>query len=99
MSFSGPDRIGTTAFYQIQKGVMETVALFNPTEQNLDFNCPNCKDIKWHSGQVPIAKRIFKLKVVTISPTAFYTVATLSSVGILLAIAFLVFNLHFRKLK
>ncbi|XP_043068677.1 gamma-aminobutyric acid type B receptor subunit 2 [Drosophila bipectinata] len=99
VSFSGPDRVGTTAFYQIQRGMLEPVALYYPATDALDFRCPRCRPVKWHSGQVPIAKRVFKLRVATIAPLAFYTVATLSSVGIALAIAFLAFNLHFRKLK
>lgn len=48
---------------------------------------------------MPIAKRIFKVRVATIAPLAFYTIATLASVGIAMALAFLAFNLHFRKLK
>lgn len=48
---------------------------------------------------MPIAKRIFKLRVVTIAPYAFYTITSFASVGITLSIAFLAFNLHFRKLK
>ncbi|KAH8279557.1 hypothetical protein KR018_000824 [Drosophila ironensis] len=99
VSFSGPDRVGTTAFYQIQRGMLEPVALYYPATDALDFRCPRCRPVKWHSGQVPIAKRVFKLRVATIAPLAFYTIATLSSVGIALAIAFLAFNLHFRKLK
>ncbi|XP_068141556.1 gamma-aminobutyric acid type B receptor subunit 2 [Drosophila tropicalis] len=99
VSFSGPDRVGTTAFYQIQRGMLEPIALYYPATDSLDFHCPRCRPVKWHSGQVPIAKRVFKLRVATIAPLAFYTIATLSSVGIALAIAFLAFNLHFRKLK
>ncbi|KAL7742417.1 hypothetical protein ACLKA6_019048 [Drosophila palustris] len=99
VSFSGPDRVGTTAFYQIQRGMLEPIALYYPATDALDFRCPRCRAVKWHSGQVPIAKRVFKLRVATIAPLAFYTIATLSSVGIALAIAFLAFNLHFRKLK
>ncbi|XP_022221544.2 gamma-aminobutyric acid type B receptor subunit 1 [Drosophila obscura] len=99
VSFSGPDRVGTTAFYQIQRGMLEPIALYYPASDALDFRCPRCRPVKWHSGQVPIAKRVFKLRVATIAPLAFYTIATLSSVGIALAIAFLAFNLHFRKLK
>ncbi|KAH8360942.1 hypothetical protein KR093_000535, partial [Drosophila rubida] len=99
VSFSGPDRVGTTAFYQIQRGMLEPIALYYPATDALDFRCPRCRPVKWHSGQVPIAKRVFKLRVATIAPLAFYTIATLSSVGIALAIAFLAFNLHFRKLK
>ncbi|ALC37925.1 GABA-B-R3 [Drosophila busckii] len=99
VSFSGPDRVGTTAFYQIQRGLLEPIALYYPASDALDFRCPRCRPVKWHSGQVPIAKRVFKMRVATIAPLAFYTIATLSSVGIALAIAFLAFNLHFRKLK
>ncbi|EDW13069.2 gamma-aminobutyric acid type B receptor subunit 2 [Drosophila mojavensis] len=99
VSFSGPDRVGTTAFYQIQRGLLEPIALYYPATDALDFRCPRCRPVKWHSGQVPIAKRVFKMRVATIAPLAFYTIATLSSVGIALAIAFLAFNLHFRKLK
>ncbi|XP_046801157.1 uncharacterized protein LOC111683175 [Lucilia cuprina] len=99
VSFSGPDRIGTTAFYQIQNGQLEPIALYYPAANALDFQCPHCKHVKWHGGQVPIAKRVFKVRVVTIAPLAFYTIATLASVGIAMALAFLAFNLHFRKLK
>ncbi|XP_030383827.1 gamma-aminobutyric acid type B receptor subunit 1 [Scaptodrosophila lebanonensis] len=99
VSFSGPDRVGITAFYQIQRGMLEPIALYYPATDALDFRCPRCRPVKWHSGQVPIAKRVFKLRVATIAPLAFYTIATLSSVGVALAIAFLAFNLHFRKLK
>ncbi|TMW45938.1 hypothetical protein DOY81_008982 [Sarcophaga bullata] len=99
VSFSGPDRIGTTAFYQIQNGRLEPIALYYPAANALDFHCPHCKNVKWHGGQVPIAKRVFKVRVATIAPLAFYTIATLSSVGIAMALAFLAFNLHFRKLK
>lgn len=99
VSFSGSDRIGTSAFYQVQSGHLCSISLYYPAEQHLDFTCPNCCTVKWQSGQVPIAKRIFKLRVATIAPTAFYTITSLSSVGIAIAIGFLVFNLHFRKLK
>ncbi|CAD6998932.1 unnamed protein product [Ceratitis capitata] len=99
VSFSGPDRIGTTAFYQIQNGTLALVALYYPAAGTLDFHCPHCRSVRWHTGQVPIAKRIFKMRVATIATSAFYTVATLSVVGIVLAIAFLAFTLHFRKMK
>lgn len=65
----------------------------------MDFACPQCMDIKWQSGHVPIAKRIFKLRVATIAPIAFFTITFLAVIGIVLALSFLAFNLHFRKLK
>lgn len=100
VSFSGADRIGTSVFLQIQRGRLQPVALFHPAGNvQLDFNCTDCRRIKWQSGQVPIAKRIFKLRVVTIAPIAFYSMTSIASVGITLSIAFLAFNLHFRKLK
>lgn len=99
MSFNGADRIGTSAFYQVQKSKIVHISLYYPETQHLDFNCPQCVTINWHKGQIPIAKRILKLRVATISPIAFYTITALASVGILLTIGFLAFNLHFRKLK
>lgn len=99
VSFKGADRVGTSLFLQIQHGHLQPVALFHPSEYNLDFNCPKCTRIKWKRGQVPIAKRVFKLRVATIAPYAFYTITSFASVGITLSISFLAFNLHFRKLK
>nr|XP_036231694.1 uncharacterized protein LOC106623734 [Bactrocera oleae] len=99
VSFSGPDRIGTTAFYQIQNGTLALIALYYPAASRLDFHCPHCCSVRWHSGQVPIARRIFKMRVATIATSAFYTIATLSVIGIILALAFLAFTLHFRKMK
>lgn len=99
MSFKGADRVGTSIFLQIQHGKLQPIALFHPSMVQLDFKCPECRIIHWKSGQVPIAKRIFKLRVATIAPYAFYTITSIASVGITLSIAFLAFNLHFRKLK
>lgn len=97
--FSGADRIGISVFSQVQDGLLKSIALYYPSRLKLDFECPKCVPIKWKSGQVPIAKRIFKLRVATIAPVAFFTITTLAAVGIILSIAFLAFNLHFRKLK
>lgn len=99
VSFDGADRIGTSAFYQVQKSNIVHISLYYPETQYLDFYCPQCVEIKWHKGQIPISKRILKLRVATIAPIAFYTITAISSVGILLTIGFLAFNLHFRKLK
>lgn len=99
MSFSGADRVGISAFSQVQGGRLQSVALFYPSQLHLDFDCLKCVPIKWKNGQVPIAKRIFKVRVATISPIAFFISSSLAFVGIILSIAFLAFNLHFRKLK
>lgn len=99
VSFSGADRVGISVFNQVQNGHLKSVALFHPSRLHLDFDCPKCVPIKWKSGQVPIAKRVFKLRVATIAPIAFFVVSTLALIGIILSIAFLAFNLHFRNLK
>lgn len=99
VSFSGADRIGISVFSQVQDGRLQSVALFHPSKLHLDFDCLKCVPIKWKNGQVPIAKRVFKLRVATISPYAFFIVSTLALIGIILSISFLAFNLHFRKLK
>lgn len=99
VSFDGADRVGTTSFHQIQRGVLRQIAFYYPKNASLDFGCPKCGAIRWESGQVPIAKRILRLRVDTISPLAFYTVMILSIVGIGISMLFLAMNLHFRKLK
>lgn len=99
MSFEGPDRVGTSVFQQVQGSVLQPIALFYPALQHLDFACSECRVIRWKSGQVPIAKRVFKFRFSTIAPVAFYTMTSLAAVGIALALTFLAFNLHFRKLK
>ncbi|XP_071455061.1 uncharacterized protein GABA-B-R3 [Hetaerina americana] len=99
VSFSGADRVGISAFYQIQGGQVKKVALYYPEEKNLDFDCPQCVPPIWQGGQVPIAKRVFKVRVVTIDPVAFMSISCLAILGICLAFAFLGFNLYFRKLK
>lgn len=83
----------------MQDGHLKSVALYYPSRLRLDFDCPQCVPIKWKSNQVPIAKRVFKLRVATISPIAFFIISTLSLIGVILSIAFLAFNLHFRKMK
>ncbi|XP_046389331.1 gamma-aminobutyric acid type B receptor subunit 2-like [Ischnura elegans] len=99
VSFSGADRVGISAFYQIQGGQIKKVALYYPEAKHLDFECPQCVPPIWQGGQVPIAKRIFKVRVVTIDPVAFMSISCLAILGICLACAFLGFNLYFRKLK
>ncbi|XP_075225700.1 gamma-aminobutyric acid type B receptor subunit 3 [Lycorma delicatula] len=99
VEFNGADRVGITAFYQVQGGHATRIALYDPSLDNLNFTCPSCGSIIWRGGQVPIAKRIFKLRIVTIHHAAFLLISCLASVGITLAIVFLAFNLHFRRLK
>lgn len=99
VSFSGPDRVGLSIFYQVQNRVPQPVALYDPHEKILNFACPKCIPVNWYNNEVPIAKRILKLRVATIAPSAFYTITTIATLGILISIIFLAFNLHFRKLK
>lgn len=99
VSFDGNDRIGITVFKQIQNSQRQPIALFHPEIDHLDFNCAFCTTIKWKNNNVPIAKRFFKLRYVTISNIAFFTISSCAVLGIILSIMFLAFNLHFRKLK
>ena len=80
-------------------GEVSKVALFYPSVDHMDFECPDCRPLLWQGGQVPIDKPVCKLRVVTIEPAAFLSITCLAIIGITLAFAFLAFNLHFRKLK
>ncbi|XP_073978361.1 gamma-aminobutyric acid type B receptor subunit 3 isoform X3 [Rhodnius prolixus] len=99
VAFDGSDRVGLSAFYQIQGGVGVMVGLYDGTRQKLNISCTTCVPIVWPGGQVPTAKKIFKIRTVTVQPVAFITVAIFSFVGIAVATFFLSLNLHFRKHK
>ncbi|XP_043802454.1 uncharacterized protein LOC122720070 isoform X3 [Apis laboriosa] len=99
VSFDGADRIGITAFYQMYGRVKRKIAIFSPEDGKLVMNCSECATMRWPDGHPPAARRVFRLRVVTVAPAAFLAVTCLASVGVALAFAFLAFNLHFRKHK
>lgn len=65
----------------------------------MTLDCPGCARVRWPSGDPPVARRVFQIRMVTIDPAAFLVVACFSSVGMTLALSFLGFNLHFRRHK
>ncbi|XP_033225853.1 gamma-aminobutyric acid type B receptor subunit 2 [Belonocnema kinseyi] len=99
VSFDGADRVGITAFYQMQGHDQRRIAIFTPDNGQLIMNCPGCAITRWPGGHPPASRRVFRLRVVTVAPAAFLVVTCLSSVGVTLALAFLAFNLHFRRHK
>ncbi|XP_050449945.1 gamma-aminobutyric acid type B receptor subunit 2 isoform X2 [Cataglyphis hispanica] len=99
VSFDDADRVGITAFYQMQGHTIRRIAIYTPEDGKLIMNCPGCMATRWPGGQVPAARRVFRLRMVTVAPAAFLAVTCIASVGVTLALAFLAFNLHFRKHK
>ncbi|KAK9307833.1 hypothetical protein QLX08_001913 [Tetragonisca angustula] len=97
--FDGADRVGITAFYQKDGPIHRRIAIFNPEDGKLIMNCQGCAMTRWPDGHPPAARRVFRLRVVTVAPAAFLAVTCLASIGVTLAFAFLAFNLHFRKHK
>ncbi|KAI4489300.1 hypothetical protein M0804_004798 [Polistes exclamans] len=75
------------------------IAIFTPEDGKLIMNCPECVATRWPGGHPPAARRVYRLRVVTVAPAAFLAVTCLASIGVALAVAFLAFNLHFRKHK
>ncbi|XP_024947329.1 gamma-aminobutyric acid type B receptor subunit 1 isoform X2 [Cephus cinctus] len=99
VSFDGADRVGITAFYQMQGHSIRRIAIFTPDNGKLRMDCPGCAATRWPGGHPPAARRVFRLRVVTVAPAAFLAMTCLASIGVTLALAFLAFNLHFRKHK
>ncbi|XP_026732730.1 gamma-aminobutyric acid type B receptor subunit 2 [Trichoplusia ni] len=93
VSFNGADRIGTSAFYQIQGGRPKTVALYT---HGREMSCADCARPQW-AGGIPAARRVLVLRVDSVWAPARLAVATLAAAGVALALAFLVFNLHYSK--
>ncbi|XP_063543454.1 gamma-aminobutyric acid type B receptor subunit 2 [Cydia strobilella] len=92
VSFNGADRIGTSAFYQIQ-GRKRTVALYT---QGRAMACAECARAAWGGG-VPAARRVLVLRVESVWAPARLAVAALATAGVALSTAFLAFNLHYSK--
>lgn len=78
---------------------METVAIYYANKNNLDFKCEGCSKIKWKNDQIPIAQRVFKTRLITIPRSAFYSILSISLLGITIGLTFLYLNLHFRRIK
>ncbi|CAG7672082.1 unnamed protein product [Allacma fusca] len=99
ISFSGPDRVGITSISQIQGGKRRPVGLFSPLDSILNLTCSGCWKIVWHKNQVPIARRVFRVKIIRVESSPYIIVAALAFLGIVMAVTFLAFNLYHRKLK
>nr|XP_012222335.1 PREDICTED: uncharacterized protein LOC105672169 [Linepithema humile] len=99
VSFNDADRVGITAFDQLHGHDTKRIAIYTPEDGKLIMNCPECAATRWPGGQVPPARRVFRLRMVTVAPAAFLAITCIASVGVTLALAFLAFNLHFRKHK
>ncbi|XP_022123923.2 gamma-aminobutyric acid type B receptor subunit 2 [Pieris rapae] len=93
VSFNGADRIGMSAFYQIQGGRPKTVALYTHGKQMI---CPECAKPRW-AGGIPAARRVMVLRVDSVWAPARLAVTALSVAGVALALGFLAFNLHYSK--
>ncbi|XP_068632581.1 gamma-aminobutyric acid type B receptor subunit 2 [Battus philenor] len=93
VSFNGADRIGMSAFYQIQGGRPKTVALYT---HGREMACRECTRPHW-AGGVPAARRVLVLRVDSVWAPARLAVAGLAAAGVALALAFLAFNLHYSK--
>lgn len=85
--------------YSISGGNLRDIAIYHAESNFLDFQCRECFGIKWPGGQIPIAQRILKFRLVTIPKFAFFLVFCFSTIGIVTSLAFLYFNLRFRRVK
>nr|XP_022908051.1 gamma-aminobutyric acid type B receptor subunit 2 [Onthophagus taurus]XP_022908052.1 gamma-aminobutyric acid type B receptor subunit 2 [Onthophagus taurus] len=96
IKFSGGDRMGNAELKQIQHGELRRIAIYYTSENYLDFNCANCCKIFWKGGQLPIARRVFKTRLITIPKVIFYIISTLCAAGIIVCLIFLYLNLRYR---
>lgn len=92
-------RLFSVAEICVSGGHAVDVAMYYPLEEVLDLGCGHCEKLQWPGGQVPIARRILKLRLITVPKVAFISIAVVSSLGIVAGFVFLYFNLHFRRTK
>ncbi|XP_059158110.1 gamma-aminobutyric acid type B receptor subunit 2-like [Physella acuta] len=102
VSFKGSDREGISAVYQVQGGNLTQVAIHLPSSTHLDFDCDSCHKILWQGksyGRTPKDELVIVARPKTIEVAVFYTCAGLCTVGLIMAVSFLTYNLHHRRLK
>ncbi|CAG2186359.1 GABBR [Mytilus edulis] len=99
ISFQGPDRRGISVVSQNQGGRMKTVAMYDPENRILNFNCSLCDNILWKGNRFPRDKVLFIIRQRGINDHAFYAIVCVSLTGIISSVCFLRFNYHYRKLR
>ncbi|KAK3930424.1 Gamma-aminobutyric acid type B receptor subunit 2, partial [Frankliniella fusca] len=101
VSFRQADRIGTSLISQVQGGVARPVALFHPARGALQWlgGDGGGPAVRWAGGHTPVSRRVCVLRVITVSSNAFLAITCLAALGMLVAVLFLAFNLHYRRLK
>lgn len=78
---------------------VKRIAIYTPEDEHLTMDCTGCALVRWPGGHPPPARRVVRIRMVTIDPAAFLAVACFASIGMTLALSFLAFNLHFRRHK
>ncbi|KAE8743833.1 hypothetical protein FOCC_FOCC009543 [Frankliniella occidentalis] len=100
VSFRQADRIGISLISQVQGGVALPVALFHPARGALEWlGGGDAPAVRWAGGHTPVSRRVCVLRVITVSSYAFLAITCLAALGMLVAVLFLAFNLHYRRLK
>lgn len=79
--------------FYIPGGRPKTVALYT---HGREMACTECSKPQW-AGGIPAARRLLVLRVDSVWAPARLAVAALAALGVALALAFLVFNLHYSK--
>ncbi|XP_072046612.1 gamma-aminobutyric acid type B receptor subunit 2-like [Amphiura filiformis] len=94
------DREGPMKLEQNQNGTMYIVGLYNPAAKpGKQFSLTNDPPIYWQDGKPPVDEFIERERYQEIFMALFITIATLSSLGIILTIFFLIFNVKYRNHK
>ncbi|GFS69808.1 gamma-aminobutyric acid type B receptor subunit 2 [Nephila pilipes] len=99
VSFHNSDRVGITAFHQIQGRDQRLVSIYTHDTAKLEFQCSVCTDIEWPGGSPPISSRSIIMRIAILDRRVFICVTALAILGVSLALTFLSFNLYYRKIK
>lgn len=85
---------GTSALQQIQGGRARAIALYDPERGRLEFSA---RPLWPGGGGPPVARRLFRVRVVTVAPVAFAAVTAFALLGVALALALLALNCIYRR--
>ncbi|XP_032222381.2 gamma-aminobutyric acid type B receptor subunit 2 isoform X2 [Nematostella vectensis] len=89
------DRIGSAIVKQLQGDREVKIGTYDSIHGTLILDGPS--KLIWQDGAIPVDRMVVKLKLVSVSASLFIVITLFCSIGILLALGFLAFNIHYRE--
>ncbi|CAG2254551.1 GABBR [Mytilus edulis] len=90
--FDGPDRIGLVSIKQLQDKELKEIGTYDRSTDELVIT----DKIQWTGNGPPMDRNLVRTEMLRVSPVIYSGISVLASIGIIIAVVFLVINIIFR---